>query len=199
MEYIWSMSPVTALVYQDRATIDRTLRDLVRDLRARGLRLAGVVQRDVARADRRRCDMILESLSGGEPILISQDRGPHARGCRLVVHELLKAMQMVAAALETAPDVLILNKFGKTEAEGGGFRDLIAKAMELGIPVLVGVPRRNLEAWRDYAGSLGTEIDLDTDQPAWEPSASTVSLAALGMCRNAAHTTEEMTHSAARP
>ncbi len=160
------MNPITALVYTNSSSADRTLRCLVRSLEAEGLRLAGVVQKDIARAGRGHCEMVLESLSGGETIVISQDRGPQARGCHLVVGELLRAMQIVAEALENTVDLLILNKFGKTEVKGGGFRDLIVQAVEQGVPVLVGVPRRNLESWRSYAGSLACEIDLDALEPA---------------------------------
>lgn len=70
-------------------------------------------------------------------------------------------MQLVAAALERRPGVLVLNKFGKTEAEGGGFRDLIVQAVGASIPVLVAVPHRNLEPWRAFAGDLACEVTLD--------------------------------------
>jgi hypothetical protein len=119
------------------------------------------LQRDEQRAGRVGCDMILEELSSGETIEISQDRGQHARGCRLDVGELLRAMQLVTAALEAKPDLLILNKFGKTEAEGGGFRDLIIQAVGAAVPVLVAVPYRNLDTWRIFAGELAREVHFD--------------------------------------
>jgi len=52
----------------------------------------------------------------------------------------------------------VLNKFGKSEAEGEGMRDLIAKALDEGIPVIIGVPERNLTAFRDFAGALSIEL-----------------------------------------
>ena len=167
---------ITVLVYTDGAAADRALRGVVCRLEAAGLRLAGIVQRDDPRAGRARCDMVLEELSTGEAILISQDRGPHARGCRLVVGELLRAMQIVAAALDRSADFLILNKFGKTEAEGGGLRDLIVQAVERDVPVLVAVPYRNLDNWRAFAGDLSREIHIDVIAPAELAAA----LAAIG-------------------
>lgn len=152
---------LTALVYTDGAAADRALRGTARRLEALGCRLAGVVQRDDARAGGTGCDMALEELSSGETIAISQDRGPHARGCRLDLGELLRAMQLVAAALEQRPGVLILNKFGKTEAEGGGFRDLIVQAVGASVPVLIAVPDRNLDQWRAFAGDLAREVTLE--------------------------------------
>lgn len=50
-------------------------------------------------------------------------------------------------------DLLVVNKFGKHEAEGRGFRTVIADAIALDIPVLVGVNALNLEAFQEFAGS----------------------------------------------
>lgn len=74
---------------------------------------------------------------------------------------MLGAMARARAALETAPDLLIVNKFGKTECEGGGCRPLIAEAVERGVPVLVAVPWDNLDGWRRFAGDLAIEYGLE--------------------------------------
>ncbi len=152
---------ITALIYTDSDAADRALRDVAMTLMERGIRLAGLVQHNTARAGRSRCDMVLEELASGELIGISQDRGPLARGCALDVGQLLGAMQIVRAALDTGPDLVILNKFGKTEAEGAGFRPLIAEAMEAGLPLLIAVPWRNIESWRLFTGAMAREVDLD--------------------------------------
>jgi nucleoside-triphosphatase THEP1 len=151
---------LTALVYADGALADQALRRVVRQYESAGGRLAGIVQRDTPRAGRTSCDMTLEELSTGVVIAISQDRGPHARGCRLDLGEMARAMQLASAALLGAPDLLVLNKFGKTEVEGGGFRALIAEAIQQGVPVLIAVPYRNLDPWRAFAGDLAREIHL---------------------------------------
>lgn len=151
---------ITALVYADSALADQALRQVVRQFEAAGRRLAGVVQRDTPLADRAGCVMTLEELSTGAAIEISQDRGPHARGCRLDHGEMARAIQLASAALQASPDLLVLNKFGKTEVEGGGFRALIAAAIEQGVPVLIAVPYRNIDPWRAFAGDLAREIHL---------------------------------------
>ncbi len=152
--------PITALVYAETALADQALRRIVRQSEAAGHRLAGVIQRDTPRAGRSGCDMTLEELSTGITIGISQDRGPHARGCRLDLGEMTKAIQLASTALRASPDLLVLNKFGKTEVEGGGFRGLIAEAIEQGVPVLIAVPYRNIDPWRAFVGNLGREIHL---------------------------------------
>jgi hypothetical protein len=62
--------------------------------------------------------------------------------------------------LSSQTDLLVLCKFGKTEVEGGGFRSLIAKALELSVPVLVGVPLINLTPFREFSADLAREVDL---------------------------------------
>lgn len=78
---------------------------------------------------------------------------------------LLAAMADVTAciekSLESRPGLLVLNKFGKSEAEGEGMRDLIAKALDEGVAVIIGVPERNLAVFRDFAGELSVELPVD--------------------------------------
>jgi Protein of unknown function (DUF2478) len=49
-------------------------------------------------------------------------------------------------ALKNSPELLVLNKFGKVEAEGMGTRDLIAQAVCMGIPVIVAFRRATSSA-----------------------------------------------------
>lgn len=154
------LPPLTALIHGDSRLAAEALRFVAREYEAIGRRLAGVLEHEEPRPDRARCDMILEELSAGRRIAISEDRGPLARGCRLDTAAMAEAIQLVSRALREGPDLLLLNKFGKTEAEGGGFRPLIGQALELGVPVLIAVPLRNLDAWRNFAGGMGREIHL---------------------------------------
>ncbi len=66
--------------------------------------------------------------------------------------------------LDTVPDFVILNKFGKTEAEGGGFRDIIADVIMASVPLLIAVPWRNIESWRAFVGDACAEVVLDGHQ-----------------------------------
>lgn len=154
-------APIVAIVYGDGARVGPVIDRIVTHLVKQGYRLAGLVQRDRVRAGRSRCDMLMEDLTTGKTVTISQDRGESARGCRLDVDALLKAIADVRTALASHPDLLVVNKFGKAECEGGGCRSLIAEAVDYGVPVLVAVPYANLEAWRNYAGDLAAEHMLD--------------------------------------
>lgn len=153
--------PIAALVYSAGTDPAPVLRLIAANLVAEGVKCAGFIQRDLERPGRWRCDMVLEDIRTGVAIPISEDRGPGARGCRLDESELTRAMMACADALRSAPDVLFINKFGKSEAEGRGFRPLIADALEREIPVLIAVSWTNIESWRRFAGDLSIEVPLE--------------------------------------
>ncbi len=133
---------------------------LADSLRARGLNLAGVKQTNRKREGACRCDMILEDLSSGEVICISEDRGPEARGCRLDRGALAEASERVLRAIRLGADLVIVNKFGKAESEGGGMRGVIAQAVEEGIPVLVCANAEHHVNLMDFAGDLAVTLPL---------------------------------------
>ncbi|WP_257176821.1 MULTISPECIES: DUF2478 domain-containing protein [Bradyrhizobium] len=140
-----------ALVYDSGPAVNRWFTGLVAELRRSGKSLAGLIQEDVPRPGRTRCDMVLHELATGRSISISEDLGAGATSCRLSTPRLLEAAQLVEAQLADA-EIVFLNKFGKAEAEGGGLRDLIAHCIESGKSLVIGVPRSNLEAWTDFCG-----------------------------------------------
>ena len=149
--------PILALAYSDGLEVDRFLADLGYRFRNAGVAVAGLVQHNEFVRDRTKCDMNVEELASGRILQISEYRGREARGCRLDVAALYEAAALLTAAIETKPTLVILNKFGKIEAEGGGLRDALARAVDLAIPIMVGVPYRNIEQWRLFAGDLAEE------------------------------------------
>jgi nucleoside-triphosphatase THEP1 len=155
---------VVAIVYADETYPDAIFRTLVGRCRELGLSVAGVVQHQAFEGADRRCDLLLEDLASGHRTALFEDRGTDARGCRLDQAALVEATARVEGSLENAPQLLVLNKFGKVECSGGGLRDLIASAIDRGIPVIIGVPKGNLEAWRSFAGEFATELPDDASR-----------------------------------
>lgn len=145
-----------------RGANDRFLAQVAARLQDRGLKLAGTVQTNIERADRTKCDMDIVVLPDGPVLRISEDRGNLARGCRLDAGVLEQAVAGVSRAMPGA-DLLIVNKFGKHEAEGRGFRSIIADAIGLGLPVLVGVNSLNLPAFQSFAEGCARQIAPDID------------------------------------
>ena len=137
---------------------DRLVEDVARALQARGLRLAGAVQRNLEIGPDSPCDMDMIVIGDeGAPIRISQSLGPGASGCRLDTGALEQAVARAAPHLRGA-DVVVVPKFGRQEAIGRGFRSLIGEAAAAGLPVVLYVPRQQREAFLDFAGDLAVQV-----------------------------------------
>lgn len=144
-----------------RGDTDLILFKLAKVLAARGLRCCGTVQINSERADAGPCDMDVQILPEGPVLRISQNLGRAARGCRLDPAALETAVGLVSARLDLGADVLIVNKFGKHEAEGRGFRTVIAQALSSGVPVLVGTNPLGLPAFQDFAEGMAIGLTPD--------------------------------------
>lgn len=144
------------------------LTELSEKLREQGIRTCGIVQADTVNKDRHRCDMDVRVLPDGPEISITQSLGKEASGCRLNTSALAEAAGEVAQRINESYDVFILNKFGEQEASGGGFRDLIAQALENGAAVLVGTNDINEEAFKEFSGGMAVLIPPTvSDLKAW--------------------------------
>jgi nucleoside-triphosphatase THEP1 len=143
-----------------RGETDRLLTDLADRLIAQGLRLGGVVQSNTTCTDSQLCDMDVRVLPDGPLFRISQSLGAGSRGCRLDPAALEQAVGHVTQSLNTEvdrlPQLVIINKFGKHEADGRGFRPLIAEAMLAGVPVLTAVNATNQDAFQAFSGGMAT-------------------------------------------
>ena len=140
---------------------DRLFAMLARTLAGQGLRLAGAVQENTDHADRRACDMDLHLLGSPDRVRISQNLGPLSQGCRLDPDGVERAAARVAIRLAAGVDLVIVNKFGKQEADGGGFRQVIGQALAAGIPVLTQVKPVNRAAFDAFAGGLADQLPPD--------------------------------------
>ena len=145
-----------------RGDTDLILAGVAERLRSEGLRLCGTVQFNTERADRGPCDMDVRVLPNGPDIRISQSLGPSSRGCRLDFQALETAVGLAASRLLQGADAVIVNKFGKHEAEGRGFRPLIADAADQDIPVLVGVNTLNEAAFLEFSGGCALRLPADS-------------------------------------
>lgn len=152
---------------EGRGTADLLLAEAARKLLEEGWPLAGVIQENIANPASERCDMILHVLATDRLVRISQNLGPMARGCRLDPDGLEQAVGLVERALDgvgaARPRLLIVNKFGKQEIEGRGFRPVIGRALTEDIPVLVAVNVSNLDAFHSFAEGIGEAVAPSVD------------------------------------
>lgn len=154
-----SQCPLAALVYDDDQDPDGVLRDFADHLNARGFRAVGMVQTGQC-ADSSLSAVLLHS---GEKLLLAQDFDPAASGCRLDVDRLRNAGARIATALEAGADLLIVNRFGKRERDGKGLSDLIHRALDAKISVLIAVSRLRLADWTKFSGGMSATLRCDRD------------------------------------
>ncbi|GHC66990.1 DUF2478 domain-containing protein [Neogemmobacter tilapiae] len=144
----------------ERGETDLLLTALAHRLLAEGRAVVAAVQSNQDCETAPGCDMDLAILPDGPVIRISQNLGPESKGCKLDAGALEQAVEQVSQRMAGAR-ALILNKFGKHEAEGRGFRTLIGQALADGLPVLLGVNARNAVAFQEFAGEMAAELPAD--------------------------------------
>jgi len=154
--------PIAAVVHEAHAAvIDGVMREAARRLRARGLRLGGLVQHNVEKDGIDCAEMLLEDLASGRRVSISLARPKGSTGCRLDPAGLAEAAALTADGIAQGADLAIISKFGAQEAAGKGLRQEIALAAGNGMPLLTSVSRRLLPAWSAFIGDGWVELPPD--------------------------------------
>ena len=153
------MTKIAYTMTEGKGALDRLLADFAETLQARGVRTCGIAQINSDCDTGYRCDMDVQVLPNGSRIRISQQLGRDATGCRLDAAALEQAVAEVSQQMETDFDLFILNKFGKQEADGRGFRDLIATALDRGAAVIAGTNGLNTQRFEEFSGGLATRVD----------------------------------------
>lgn len=148
---------------ETRGTTDRLLTLFAHQLIERGSRLAGIVQTNTECADSDLCDMDVQVLPNGATIRISQSLGRESKGCRLDPAALEQAVAMVSASLATKPQLMVVNKFGKHEADGRGFRPVIGEGLMQGVPILAGVNTLNHAAFLEFSQGMAQRLPATPD------------------------------------
>lgn len=114
---------LAALVYGKPDEPDQLLREFVRDLATCGYRVVGLIQ---TRLDDGAAAVTV--LPTGETIPLAQRRGPLSSSSRVGPCDLAQPAARIDVLLEAGADLVIINRFGKLEAEGTGLVDEIARA-----------------------------------------------------------------------
>ena len=144
-----------------RGESDAVLCALADRLISEGRRLAGAVQINRERPGASKCHMELKLLPSGESRSITQALGEMSQGCRLDAEGLELAVAQAERALEAGAELVVINKFGKQEVAGRGFRALIAEALHRGVPVILGVNEKNLHGFDAFAGDIAEPLAPD--------------------------------------
>jgi Protein of unknown function (DUF2478) len=178
---------LAAVVYGADDDPDRLISGFAADLRRSGGRPVGVVQLGRScRAENPRLGVVM--LPDGDVVRLaprdfaprdfvprdfasqdfaSQDLAPrdfasraeaHVTGCRLDPDRLAGLATRLAAAIEAGADLVIINRFGRSEAAGKGLIELIPQALDADIPVLIAVPEQRFAAWIRFSEGMNVRL-----------------------------------------
>jgi hypothetical protein len=157
---------LAAVVYGADDDPDRLISGFAADLRRSGRRPVGVVQLGRScRAENPRLGVVV--LPDGEVVrLAPREAMPaetFAAGCRLDPDRLAGLACRLAAAIEDGADLVVINRFGRSEAEGKGLIDLIPQALAADIPVLIAVPEQRFAAWIRFSEGMNVRLACRRD------------------------------------
>jgi len=153
-----AIARLAAIRITDGTPTDDLLNSVVQVLQQEGYSVAGFIQRQGCCDASGHAEMLLEEIGSGTSYCISQPLGRESRGCRLDPQAIADIAGPLLAAIDSQPDLLVLNRFGKGESEGQGFRAVFEKAFLLGIPVLTSVKPIYAGAWEDFAENCSTSL-----------------------------------------
>lgn len=146
----------------ERRATDRLLAGVVARLIKEGFRVAGALRPITLAGDKGHCDSDLWLLPDGPVVRITQDLGAGSTACRMDAGALEEAVGLATARLVAdGADLVVLNKFGLSEAEGRGFRALIAEALGREVPVLTGLSDTHRAAFERFADGMATALPPD--------------------------------------
>ncbi len=154
-----------AAIHHDGSTdIDTALASFASAQRRAGRRVLGLLMKPRSVDAACEASMVLTDVDTGEEFVVSQSLGAGSNACSADPQGVAAAGRVLRDALVRAPDLVLCNRFGVLEAEGGGFSAELLQLLAQGVPVLIVVSTRHLEAWRRFIGSAPL---LAPDPQAW--------------------------------
>lgn len=154
---------IAAIRFGDEDRIDELLETVVRAVQSRGYPVAGYLQRETPDGPGCCPATFLEDVSSGEQLRITQALGAGSRGCRLDPQALADVSGRLLAAVDPATGLLVVNRFGKGESDGQGFRSVIESACGLGVPVLTAVRATYEPFWNEFTAGTGVFLTPDAE------------------------------------
>lgn len=156
---------IGVIVHQPGDNSEELLARFAATLRQRGVNVGGLVQRTQAVANGKPT-MILVDLRTGAEFRISQNLGAGSTSCCLDPAGFADASMVLVREIAAGADLLVINKFAGTEAEGRGFAPELFEAIASGIPVLITVAERYRPRWDALTDRAGTPL-LAVEKELW--------------------------------
>lgn len=124
--------------------------------KAEGVRVGGIIQRPQQQGERSR--LVLEDIETGALIPLTQDLGSGSTACSLDPGQLMAGAMVIRRGIEAGVELILVNKFARLEAEGGGLLAEIYEAIAAGIPLLITIAPDYLSQWAMLSGAVGTRL-----------------------------------------
>lgn len=153
------MTPILAAIrYEQGFDINGTLRQVVACLHDQAIVVGGVLQETEPMGPECCASLNVVDIRSGERERITQVRGREARGCKLDARGLASIAHVIRDAIDARVDLIVINRFGRAESEGGGLLSCIAEAVCAGLPVLTAVREPYIKPWYRFHGGLAMEL-----------------------------------------
>jgi len=150
------MPRAAALLYTPSTPVTSLLGPFSERLKADGVRVGGIVQEMLIDDGGHKVGLDAIEVDTGARIAINRpsksDIDNH--NCTLDVAALAETTGAIRRAISESMDLIVIEKFGDKEKEGGGLADEIIAAMAEGIPTVVLVPALSLEEWTAFTGGM---------------------------------------------
>ncbi|PWC64409.1 hypothetical protein TSH7_10750 [Azospirillum sp. TSH7] len=134
--------------------VDALLDGFTAELKRRGFRVGGLVQRNHGPGDDCAERMELVDVATGRAYDITQKLGRESQSCRVDPTGVAEASQAIRNAVASRVDLLVINKFAGLESHGDGLSDEMLTAIAEGIPLLTSVGSRYLNEWQTATGGF---------------------------------------------
>lgn len=157
------MQRIGYIGFKSRQPVDGLLTSCVAALKQKNVRLAGAIQASPEECAACSGALNLKDVEDGTIFNFSQDLGAGAEGCALDPQALAGISQRIADAVDRTPQLVVINRFGKAEAEGHGLRSVIERAMLADVPLLVAVREDFEPEWTAFHGGLAERLEMNED------------------------------------
>lgn len=147
-----------AVIRPQGAGVTDCLEGFTRILQGQGYVVRGLIQRNGSEDSPCGCTMMLVDIDTSEHYQISQNLGPESTCCHVDTSGFAEASQVLRRAMAMDTDLIVVNKFGKLEAQGLGLADEMMAIMAQGIPLITTVETPSLDIWREFTGGLADEL-----------------------------------------
>lgn len=130
------------------------LEGFTRILQGQGYLVRGLIQRHIPQNRPCDCTTILVDLDTRAEYQVSHT----AECCQIDTSGFVGASHALRRAMADDTDLIVINTFGKLEAQGEGLAADMLAIISQGIPLITTVESPSLDLWRDFTGGRGGEI-----------------------------------------